>query len=116
MRSHEDVPNRDACGAEAPTEADDTRQNVAPRNSQNRSVARVKLRAAALSWSITPAEIDHILDRLLIEKAGTMLWQARRHGAAGALSVAGSSDQRGSTAQLGEASSRIGNSMLEKAT
>ena len=89
MRPHEDVPNRDTRGEEVPTDADDTRQHVEPCNSQNQAAARAKLRAAALSWSIAPAEIDHILDHHPIEKAHNILWRARRPIANGALAVAG---------------------------
>ena len=89
MRPHEDVPNRDARGAEAPTDADDTRQHVEPRNPRNHTVARAKLRSEALSWSMAPAEIDHILDHHPIEDARNILWRARRPVADGALAVAG---------------------------
>ena len=89
MRPHQDVPKRNTHGAEVPTDADDPRQHLEPRHSQNQAAARAKRRAAALSWSIAPAAIDPILDLHPIEKAGTRLWRARRHIADGALAVAG---------------------------
>jgi hypothetical protein len=76
MRPHEDVPNRDTRGVEAPTDADDTRQAVAPRHFQNHAVAGAKRRAEALSWSMALTEIDSILDHHSTEKAGKMLWWA----------------------------------------
>jgi hypothetical protein len=90
MRPHEDVPNRDTRGAEAHTDADGSRQDVAPRDSRHHAVARAKGRAEVLSWAIAPAAIDPILDHHPIEQAGNMLWRARQSVADGALAVAGS--------------------------
>jgi hypothetical protein len=98
MRPYQDVTNREARGVEVPTDADDTRQAVAPRTSQHHAVARAKRRAAVRSRSMALTEIGYILDHHPTEKAGKMLWRAWGHMADGALSAAGSSDQRGGTA------------------
>jgi hypothetical protein len=40
--------------------------------------AKAKLRTEALSWGIRESEVAHILLRYPLERARTILWQARR--------------------------------------